>query len=68
VFTSKTPFFHIRNDIAVLNKVLNGERPPKPVDCESVGFSDTLWEVVERGWAAEPELRALLPEFLKVLE
>jgi hypothetical protein len=67
VFTSKTPFFQIGNDIVVLNKVLNGERPPKPVDCESVGFSDELWDVVERAWAAEPESRASLADFIKVL-
>jgi hypothetical protein len=67
VFTSKTPFFLIQNDVMVLHKVLNGERPPKPVDCENVGFTDELWDLMQRGWAAEPESRASLVDFIQVL-
>jgi serine/threonine protein kinase len=68
VFTSTTPFSHIRLDHVVVVKVLSGERPPKPVDCESVGFSNELWDVVKRAWDAEPESRASLADFIQVLE
>jgi serine/threonine protein kinase len=67
VFTAEVPFSQIEHDVIVLSKVLNGARPPKPVDSESVGFSDELWNVMQRGWAVEPDSRAPLASFIEVL-
>jgi hypothetical protein len=47
--------------------VLRGERPTKPTDCEDVGFSDTLWDVMQRGWDAKAELRPPLADFAAAL-
>jgi hypothetical protein len=67
VFTCKTPFFQYEIDYAVFHKVTNGERPSKPVDCEHIGLSDELWNVMQQGWAAEPESRASLSDFIQAL-
>jgi hypothetical protein len=67
VFTAKIPFSHIENDVVVLNKILNGERPSKPVGCESVGFNEELWDVMQRGWTPDPDSRATLGAFFGVL-
>ena len=31
--------------------VIDGERPWKPPNAKSLGFSDTLWELVQRCWS-----------------
>jgi hypothetical protein len=67
LFTLLLPFHHIRNDTGVLLRVLGGERPRKPTECTHVGFSDALWDIMERGWHAEPGLRPTLAEFGSVL-
>jgi hypothetical protein len=48
-------------------QVLNGVRPSKPAAAPEVGFTDGIWEVMERGWSAEPLERPKLPEFLKAV-
>jgi hypothetical protein len=37
------------------------------MDCEGVGFSDTLWGVMQRGWNADAEMRVSLSEFARAL-
>jgi hypothetical protein len=45
-------------------KVLSGARPSKPSATTEIGFTDDVWDVIERGWAVEPSSRPLLSEFL----
>ena len=44
--------------------IKNGTRPAKPEDATGLGFTDGLWEMVERCWSgdrnARPTLRAVL--------
>jgi len=44
--------------------ILRGKRPGKPVDAESLGFSDTLWGLVQLCWSESvsdrPTARQLL--------
>jgi hypothetical protein len=68
VFTCKLPFFEIKDDFAAFYTVLTGKRPSKPVNCESIGFSDELWDVMQRGWGPEPNSRPPLGAFIEVLE
>ena len=37
--------------------ILKGERPERPLDAESLGFSDTLWELVELCWSESMSTR-----------
>ena len=49
VLTGRPPFHHLRA-FAPVTAVLRGERPEKPVDAKSLGFSDTLWGLVQLCW------------------
>ena len=46
---------------------MRGERPRKPLDAESLGFSETLWELVRLCWSeassARPTAQRLLDCF-----
>jgi hypothetical protein len=66
-FTFKAPFSHISNDFALSRRVILGERPHKPTDCENVGFNETLWDLLQKGWGPQPESRPPLSEFIEVL-
>jgi serine/threonine protein kinase len=68
IFTLQTPFSHIKNDYAVLFRAQHGERPPKPEGCEAIGFIDELWEVMQQGWATEPQSRQPLSAFADLLQ
>jgi hypothetical protein len=66
-FTSKTPFSHISNEFALSRRVILGERPHKPTDCENVGFNENLWDLLQQGWGPQPESRPPLSKFIEVL-
>ena len=60
VLTGKIPFHGIR--------VVNGLRPDRPEDAPSIGFSDLLWDVVQRCWDADMKLRPKVVEIVTHLE
>ena len=37
--------------------MLEDERPPRPRDSEKLGFSDDVWEILQRCWEKEPSAR-----------
>ena len=49
VLTGRLPFHYLRA-FAPVTAVLRGERPEKLVDAKSLGFSDTLWGLVQLCW------------------
>ena len=55
--------FHKHPDLVVFTKVLEGERPPRPV-----GFTNSLWEMLEPCWAHQPNTRPSIEEVLQYLE
>ncbi|KAF9778179.1 kinase-like domain-containing protein [Thelephora terrestris] len=63
VLTGLRPFHHLIAPTPV-PAVMRGERPIKPFDAESLGFSDTLWRLVQSCWgessADRPTVRELL--------
>jgi hypothetical protein len=40
-----------------------GGRPSNPIASPDIGFTDSVWSVMERGWAAEPDHRPPLADF-----
>ncbi|KAF9651759.1 kinase-like protein [Thelephora ganbajun] len=56
VLTGLRPFHHL-NAYPPVFAVLRGERPGKPLDAESLGFSDTLWELVQSYWSESSSAR-----------
>jgi hypothetical protein len=68
VFVLEMPFYHIRDNVALALRVLKGERPTKPIGCENIGFTDDLWDMMQRGWSAKPESRPSLSAFVEMLQ
>ncbi|KAH8829901.1 kinase-like domain-containing protein [Flagelloscypha sp. PMI_526] len=54
VMTGKPPFPELP-EASVLLSVLRGERPARPQQVGS--FTDELWNLIERCWAHQPEMR-----------
>ena len=50
ILTGLKPFHHMRAFSPVV-AVLRGQRPERPLDAESLGFSDTLWGLVQLCWS-----------------
>jgi len=63
VLTGLRPFYHLHAYTPVL-AIVRGERPGKPLDAGSLGFSNALWELVQSCWrelsSARPTTRLLL--------
>jgi len=47
--------------------VLNGERPGKPLNASSLGFTDTLWELLESCWSESASARPTALQLLGYL-
>lgn len=63
--TGRRPFEHANPDAAVIQKVLSGNRPDRPI----VGFSDPLWALLTQMWVEEWEsLPPARPNITVVLE
>jgi hypothetical protein len=56
VLTGLRPFHHLSSYSPVL-AVARGERPEKPRDAGSLGFSDRLWELVQWCWSESSPAR-----------
>ena len=57
VLTGLRPFYRKFPPTAVPAAILKGERPERPLDAESLGFSDALWELVESCWSESMSAR-----------
>ena len=40
-----------------MDAIIRGVRPKKPYAAESLGFTDGLWDVIERSWAVDIDAR-----------
>jgi hypothetical protein len=71
VLTRLRPFHGLSIGGIVL-AVLAGERPGKPCEAESLGFSDSLWELVQMCWSKEgsdrPSAQRLVDHLFGVFE
>ena len=60
--SGKVPF-HKHADLIVFMKVVEGERPPR-----GDRFTNSLWKVLERCWAPQPNDRPTIEDVLQCLE
>jgi len=51
----------------IVVEISKGKRPKKPDDVTSLGFTDGLWEIVERCWSADRDARPTLEAVLSCL-
>jgi len=67
VLYGRTPFHDLANSFMVVVEISKGTRPEKPEDAASYGFTDGLWEIVERCWSADLGTRPTLEAVLSCL-
>ena len=48
-----------------MNAITEGDRPKKPEAAENLGFTNGLWEILQRCWltdvSSRPNVRTILP-------
>ena len=66
VLTGLRPFHHVAACTPVF-AIMRGERPRKPLDAESLGFSETLWELVRLCWSETSSTRPTAQSLLDYL-
>lgn len=66
MFTGKIPFEEIRNDYILLIRIMEGLRPPRPTESAAPGLSNSMWEVMEKAWLADPRQRPSLSQISSV--
>ena len=64
VLTGLLPFHYMHAFSPVTAVVIDGERPGKPLHAESLGFSDTLWELVQLCWSESSKTRPTAVQLL----
>ena len=67
VLSERKPF-HRYTDLAVVGKVVGGERPERPQEAGGVLFTDVMWSVLERCWTPQPGNRPGIGDVLRCLE
>ena len=67
VLSGKPPFPNY-NDVSVVRKVIEGERPGRPQGREEAWFMNDLWEMLERCWSPQPERCPAIDTVLQCLE
>lgn len=68
VLCGTVPFGNLARSFAVVAVIMKGTRPKKPEDAASLGFTDGLWEIVERCWLIDKRARPTLQAILSCLE
>jgi len=53
VFTGEIPFRRYQEDGQIFHHLMTGGRPVRPAHTLALGFSDSLWELVEMCWHAD---------------
>ena len=67
VLSGQVPFTREVNDLMVMNKVLEGERPGRPEGAEGVWFTDDLWATLQVCWSRQPSDRPTVEDVLECL-
>ena len=68
MLTGAPPFARREKIELACKLVLEGERPPRPRDSEKLGFTNKVWESLQRCWGGEPSARPSVDEVSDCLE
>ena len=53
----RAPFHNLVRDAAVIRAIVEGDRPKKPRNAARLGFTEELWETIERCWLEDRNAR-----------
>lgn len=62
IFTGKTPFDDLAQDVAVMFRILGGQRPARPTQAVASELSNSMWAIMEEAWLKDPEERPSLAQ------
>ena len=65
VYSGKAPFYELREDAAVLLRVIKGGRPTKPSGTPGRVMPDQLWNIVKAAWHQQPSKRLSITAVLR---
>jgi len=68
LFTGQVPFPENNASPIVIKRIIEGDRPSRPLKGKKLGLSDELWELVQSSWVPEAEERTLLSAFVDLLK
>ncbi|KAJ7328719.1 kinase-like domain-containing protein [Mycena albidolilacea] len=68
ILTGRVPFHELPNDVTVMFKVIEGNRPSRPEACSGTAALDSLWKLLETCWDGEAEKRPNAAQIVKRLE
>ncbi|KAF9642090.1 kinase-like protein [Thelephora ganbajun] len=64
VLCGNVPYWEIKNEGALINVIMRGDRPQKPEGAGDLGFTEGLWSINQRCWLVNanerPDVRAIL--------
>ncbi|KAJ7883532.1 kinase-like domain-containing protein [Mycena olivaceomarginata] len=66
ILTGKVPFYELRNDMAVMTRVAQGYRPPRPDSCSSPDL-DGVWELMQKCWEEDVQTRPTASQIVEWL-
>lgn len=66
VLTGLPPFHHLQS-LVVVCAILGGERPGQPLNASSLGFTDTLWGLLQLCWNESASARPTAVQLLNYL-
>ena len=68
VLSGDPPLWGITNEASLIYAIMEGYRPKKPDAAESLGFTNGLWEIVQRCWLADVSARPDVETILSHLD
>lgn len=68
LFSGRTPYDEIKNELTVSMRILQHVRPQRPSEGLELGLSDDIWDVVSMTWDASPEERPSLASLTAALD
>ena len=67
VLSGRVPFSR-HHGLAIIGRIIEGERPRRPRGEEVVWFTDDIWSILERCWKPTPGDRPSIKDVLRCLE
>ncbi|KAF8201248.1 kinase-like domain-containing protein, partial [Mycena galopus ATCC 62051] len=58
ILTGKVPFHEFRNDATIIFRVLEGNRPSRPLSCSGTMAYDGLWDLMRMCWEEDALMRS----------
>ena len=68
LLSGHTPFSSCTDVLLLVEKILDGERPGKPLTAQGAWFTDDLWEMLNQCWAMQSKGRPSIDAVLGRLE